>query len=219
MECELVEAGIDIACSARLALGVRHDESDLRYALIGRFLASDADVGEGDEPTARNARAAIRVVHGTAAVRLRVEVGCEAAVVVRNLHDVGAGVPEVHIVAELDAVAQNVELNESADDAGRFAPFQFLARALTHNLHVDTRVLEEHIFVLFEVGRRVLQEELFFADWRDFPHVAKHAAVLVPNHDFAIQKRLDGLVLLVFLLGIRFAVLAGSEEDCGEEGD
>ena len=116
--------------------------------------------------------------------------------------------PEVDIVAELNAVAQNVELDEAADDASRLATLQLLASSFAHNLHIDARITEQDVFVLLEVGRVVLIDEVFLADRRYLAHVADKVIVFVSDYDVSFKERLDCLVFLILLLGISFAVAA-----------
>ena len=119
--------------------------------------------------------------------------------------------PVVHVVAELDAVAQDVELHESANDACRLSALEFLARAGPYDLHIHARIAEEDVFVAAEVGRVALVLELLFGDGRDGAHVAEHRSVFLPHHDVAVQERLYGFHLFVLLLGVGLGLRAGSE--------
>ena len=59
--------------------------------------------------------------------------------------------PEVHIVAKLQAIAKDVEFDETADDSSGFAFFEFFAGAFADNLHVYTRIVEDYVLVAFQV--------------------------------------------------------------------
>ena len=75
LEGYFVEAGIDVARCACLSFAVWHDESHFGYAFVGGVLASDAYVGEWDEPSAGHACAAVCCIHGASAIDFGVEVG------------------------------------------------------------------------------------------------------------------------------------------------
>ena len=216
LEGELVETGIDVARGTDVTFAMWHDKSYLCNAIFGAVLSSDANIAERNEPSAWHAGAAILVVHSAATVYLLVEVGHKGSRVVGDLHDVGAWMPVIGGVAELYAVAQDVEFDEAANDASRLALFKLFACALPHNLHIDARVAEQHIFVLAQVGSRVLGKERLLADGFYLAYVANDVAVPVAHHDVATEERIDGFVFLVFLFGIGLSLRTRREQPSQE---
>ena len=208
LEGNLVEAGIDVVRGTCLSFAMRHDESHFRDAFVLAVLTSDADVGEGNKPTVRHVGTAILRVHCSSAVYFRVEVGRETPIVVGYFDDVGTWMPVVDIVAELNAVAQNVELDEATYHASCLALLELFASAFAYNLHIDARVAEEDVLVLAQVGRGVLFQELLLVDGVYLTNVADDVAVSITHHDISAEERLDGFVFLVLLLSVSLAVLA-----------
>lgn len=119
--------------------------------------------------------------------------------------------PEVYVVAKLQAIAKDVEFYEAADDSCRFALFEFFAGAFADDLHIDARIVEDNILIAFQVCSRVLLDELLFADDFYFPYVADDVAVFAAYHDVAVEERLDGFEFLVLLFGVCFCFAAGGK--------
>ena len=188
LEGDFVETGIDVARCAYLSFAVWYDEPHFCDTFFLAFLATDADIGEWNEPAAWNAGAAVGIIHGTAAVDFRVEFCIKATIVVGNLHNVGAWMPIVDIVSKLYAVAQDVELYEAADDACGLAFLELLACTFTHDLHVYARVDEKDVLVLGQIGSEALIDKLFFVDNRYLTDFTDDVAVCVAHRDVAFHE-------------------------------
>ena len=93
LESDFVEARIYVACGIGLSFAVRYDEPYFCNALVLTFLSAYADIREGDEPSAGHAGASVSKIHGAAPIDFRIEIGCKAAGLIGNLHDVGIIMP------------------------------------------------------------------------------------------------------------------------------
>jgi len=188
LEGKFVEAGIDIARCTGMSFAVRNNETYLGDAFIRSLLSADMYVGKGYEPSAGHAGAAIVKIHGTATVDLRIEVGRETAIVVGYLHDVRVGMPVVDIAAKLNAVAHDVELNESTDDTSGLSHLQLLTSAFAPDLHIDSRIGKQDILVPAQVGRGVLGYELFLGYGFNLANFADNATIGIANDNVTIQE-------------------------------
>jgi len=120
--------------------------------------------------------------------------------------------PDVDIAAELYAVAQDVELNETADDSCRLPSLQLLACPHSSYLHIDTGIVEQDVFVLGRVGSIALILEFLFADGYNLAYFADLKAIGIAHGDVAVREGGNGFAFLLLLFGVGFLVVAREEQ-------
>ena len=132
-----------------------HDEFYAGQLVFRLRQTADVDILQGNEPPFGYA-GAIGGEHNTANKR-----GTVGAAVAGDVHNVGV-VNKIGVIEKHSCVL-NALLPETAEDAQRFAVLDFLAAALTHNLHINAALVQvDKLLVAY--GQVVLIVELFLSD-------------------------------------------------------